>query len=504
MVTKAVNAFRQYLPCVRKISLVAGRITNSASIAKALDVEVNFFPGIDYIDPAEDLIGNSKEESRKLALKLASDLLKNFGSESSVWWIHNYHLGKNPLFTEALLQIIQSGSPQKMIFHIHDFPECGRFQNLDLLNRVLTFSPYPISPHLHYAVLNARDWEILIKAGMPSDRVSLLENPLSPFVPEKSLQGRNRSKKALKVKLAKAFSHKFPSFKPQAPLLFYPVRAIRRKNLLEAALITKLLKDPVNLMVTLPGISKPERVYSSMVERIYRNGLLKGLWGIGAELDKTGLQFEDLIGASDLVLSSSIQEGFGYLFINTLQWRLPLIARDLDILVSMKKLFNDYPAYFYKQVLIPLKAEDKKDLIFAYDEKLKNLTRFLPENIVTELKEDIHNHLQEEFIDFSYLSKELQYQILQDLVPKKTYNLLHEINQDLLNIIEEYLLTAAPDKNTDVEKRFGYKKYALAFGKILEFLSKGSKVEYSKNPDEIKSEILRQFAQKEYLRLLYD
>ncbi len=497
VVTEAVKSFRRYLrPELNRITLAAGRIPNPQLLAEELDVDIKIIPAIDYLDP--DLaVQDSGENRLKQAKKLASLLLKEFGSESSLWWVHNYHIGKNPVFTEALLSIIQSGFPQKMLLQIHDFPECGRLQNLKLLKRILTLPPYPISPHVHYSVLNIRDMDILLNAGIPSQSLSLLENPISPYQPGST------GKPLLKRKLACAFSERFPSFNRENSLFFYPARAIRRKNVFEAAFIAKLLGNSVSLLVSLPGISKKEAAYSRMVETAYRNGSIKGLWKIGTELNRFNFRFEDLVGASDLVLSSSTQEGFGYLFINALQWRLPLIARDLDTLSGLKDLFIDYPAYFYQSILYPLKTGDRKKIISSYNKKLRDLRGIVPDRELSILERNLQTYLEEEMIDFSYLPAELQVQIIRDMEDKKYCDILKEVNQDLLRTGRSLMHSCPPDRNEQVLERFGYKRYTLTFKKILDSLNRPSEGANTGLKD-IQAKIIQQFAKKECLRLLYD
>ncbi|MBA7670724.1 hypothetical protein ES703_78871 [subsurface metagenome] len=479
---------------IERICLVAGRATDSLDLPENLQVEKKIFAPIDYLAPEQALSLEPAEEGRKLAGKL----LEGFGSKRSIWWVHNYHLGKNPIFTEALLQIIRSGFSQKMILQIHDFPECGRYQNLKLLQRILTQAPYPVHPDVHYAVLNSRDLNILLKAGIPSARVSLLENPIEINAPAE------KEKAVLKAGPAAAYLRSLPSFNPQAPLIFYPVRAIRRKNVLEAALIAKLLGESVNLMVTLPGISAPERSYSDLVAKGYLSGLIKGLWRIGTELDGKDFSFEDLAGASDLVLSSSIQEGFGYLFINALQWRLPLLARDLDILAGLRDLFEEYPAHFYSRILCPLKPISRKKISKAYHRKISNLKGTLARQELHRLEADLDELLKQELLDFSYLPPALQYSLLENLESKWINAPLKEANKDLLNTARELLCAPAPDKTQDLEQRFGYGSYARSFESIAQKLLSPQPEQCSADPVDIQQQIIKQFAEIEYLRLLYD
>ncbi len=216
VVTRAIEAFRRHLPEIGKITLVAGRIPLESSWLKRLAVEVHPLPEIDYLDlNKSDPAGDSSN--------LAELLQSRFSAAKSIWWVHNFHLGKNPLFTEALLEIAEN-SAQRMILQIHDFPESGRYMSLltlsrflnrDFINRGFTNRPlYPQVPNVHYAVLNQRDYDLLRNVGL--SQVSLLENPVSPYLPER--EGTPAEKVVLKKKLSTLFGKVFPLYDPGKPL----------------------------------------------------------------------------------------------------------------------------------------------------------------------------------------------------------------------------------------------------------------------------------------------
>ncbi len=510
VVTRAIEAFRRYLPGIGKITLVAGRIPLEPSWLKSLAVEVHQLPEIDYLD------ANALSDPAGDSGKLAGLLLGLFSSTESIWWVHNFHLGKNPLFTEALLEIAEN-SAQRMILQIHDFPESGRYLNLLTLSRFLNRDfvnrgfinhgfinrpLYPQVPNVHYAVLNQRDYDLLRKVGL--SRVSLLENPVSPYLPER--EGTPAEKAVLKKKLSTLFGRVFPRYDPGKPLLLYPVRAIRRKNALESALIAELSPGRVNLVISLPGLSSTEKQYSNLVEAQYRLGRIRGLWAIGAA---NTLPFEDLIGASDLILSTSVQEGFGYLFINALQWRLPLLARDLDILEGLKPMFSDYPAHFYRELRVSLSRDLRQKLSGTYRRKIENLQKQFPEKIFSRqdlsfLTDTMQRFFEQDPVEFSYLPAREQESVLESLESTARREELRDLNGPLLEALEKLLETEPPDKSGPVEERFGFKAFAHAFQRLCS--QTGSPLpsgRFSQERD-IQTQILRYFLKKEYLRLLYD
>ena len=57
-------------------------------------------------------------------------LQERFGGDNAVWWVHNYHLGKNPLFTEALLRLAADPRGPRLVLQPHDFPEAGQIPGI--------------------------------------------------------------------------------------------------------------------------------------------------------------------------------------------------------------------------------------------------------------------------------------------------------------------------------------------------------------------------------------
>lgn len=507
VVQQALKAFHAHLPEIRSIELVAGRIPEGIRRAvSGYNGKCTVVPEIDYRDQGK----GDKKQTAAEAGKLARHLLDSFGSDDSVWWVHNFHLGKNAVFTQALLQIIDSGQPQRIILQIHDFPECGRFENLRYLLNTLTLDPYPLSPWVRYAVLNQRDRNILVQSGLPARIVFLLENPVfQDRVPEQ----RNSVRDALN----RVFGKSFPRFDPQAPLLLYPIRTIRRKNAMEAILLCLLLEAPANILITLPGVSAAEKSYSAVVEKIFADGLCSGLWGIGTALERVNLSLEDLVACSDLVLSTSVQEGFGYLFINSLLWSLPLVARDLDILEGLKGLFAEYPAYFYDRIVVPF--TEGRSLRQAYRSKIQSLSDLLPEEEKHRLLGSAETLLQDDLVDFSYLPVAEQDGFLRELAAGEKLGICRRGNGRTLSALQT-LLSSQTDRGGgesgwsdnqrgEVRRRFGAATYAEGFRSLT--ASFGTQLE---SPAEatgaraparsIQEAVLKAFLKIEHLRLLYD
>ena len=492
-----IRALRQSSRRIGSIRLVVGEASDPTALSRELGVEVAVLPPLGYLQPGALSRGRREEESRRLA----DQLLERFGCGDSLWWVHNHHLGKNLLFTAALLRIACSGAAQKMLLQIHDFPEAGRYENLSLLQRFLSLPPYPLSPNVRYAVLNPRDEEILLQAGIPPPLLFRLENPLPPPLQLFCDPAR------VKRRLASAFGAEFPGYSPEHPLLLYPVRAIRRKNVLEAGLLARLAAEPVSLAVTLPGLSLREREYSRLVEGAFRRGLIPGLFGIGAALEGAGLEFGQLVGAAGLLLSTSVQEGFGYLFLQTLQWGLPLLARGLDTLSGLRDLFAGRHALFYPAVACILERKQREYSKNLYRRKLRRLAALIPPPARRSLEEEMLRFLDGETVDFSYLPPALQLRVLEQAARcAEQRRCLREANREVLQALSSLLhagVTPFQSPGT-LERRFGAGAYAAHWEAILDSFAREPALESPLDPWAVQNAVRDQFARKENLRLLYD
>jgi len=498
VVTSAVISYLQNSSIVDDIRIVSGRkdnldklltkILNTAGKDKTKRIQFDYLPSIDYL---ENLSENDTAETIK------NELLNKYKSDKSIWWIHNYHLGKNPYFTKALLEISHSEN-QKMVFHIHDFPECSRYALLNRLKTHIKEDLYPQNSNIHYAVINARDYHYLRAAGIQREMITLLENPICPVTLEKGNRQNTYDK------LTDSFSRTFPSWEAKSPYMLYPVRAIRRKNIAEAALIA-ILTDK-NIIITLPGVSDAEKQYSEKCEKIFTDGLSPGIFGIGYAIDDLGISFEQLISSSSMIVSTSVQEGFGYLFLNSLNWGKPLFAKDLDILDSFKDSFKGFPSSFYDHFKIHLNKEEKELLIESYRIKIESLNRQTKLSSKSELLYKFTQIIDKKYTDFSYLSLNMQISILNKLKKNKRFlqNCRRYNGTHIKKINSYFKLDISPEHHI-LEKSWSFLSYCRKTEKILLKLEKNDEYTVKKASGLSTCETLQNyFASPEYLRLIYD
>ncbi len=444
------------------ITIVCGRDERRSQLIESLNRELSeaginaevkseHMPEIDYLVeqstlPTVELI------KRKLTEKFSG----------STWWVHNYHIGKNPLFTEALVQIAREQPQQQIVLHVHDFPESGRFSNLKALYGTLNTPLYPLSGNIRYVVINSRDRDILAEAGVPEEQLFLLNNPIE------ARQEDRIDYWDVQQKISSWASTHSMRWEPEGKLLLYPVRTIRRKNVLEAGLLVNLLESPANLLVTLPGVSQQEQEYSGLVQNAFQNRLISGSWAIGTYLDQIGISFTELTRSADTIVSTAIQEGFGYLFINSVLWGVPLIARELNILGGIRNNFHPDSSLFYKNLQVPLTTGGRAALGDAYTQLIKSIAPLLPDDQEKRLHYEVEQLLSDELIDYSYLTVEQQYEFLKRSAESKDFvNELREINAETVATAEN-LLRGPKVRNRDhIVKEFGPAAHTEAIQRIL-------------------------------------
>ncbi len=507
VVELSAKALAAHLPGLEEIRLVSGRSGGAEALLKRLEpdcagagvsVTLKIIEEIDYlpadIEPSDD----TKELADSIRRKLLSVC------SGSVWMVHNYQLGKNPLFTRALLNIAQDHPEERLCFYIHDFPECSRYENLSFSRQFIPNSPYPVAPNVRYVVINSRDLRYLTEAGIPDSCVFLVNNP----VPDEKLPEDDREKRRARFERELFEEHR--GYVTGAPLFLYPVRTIRRKNVLEMGLISAAAGEPINLLVTLPGVSHTEKEYSDKVENAFAEGLIPGIWGIGIKLQQADIPFPDLVSVADVICSSSVQEGFGYLFINSKLWGMPILARYLEVLDGIKSVFDDHPACFYRSVFVPLASGEIRSLKEAYAEKARSVESLTGEEIVNSILRQFEDITVNGACDFSYFPVERQLEVLKKIKTDTAFrNDLIGLNGDIFEALDRFSSGLnAPDVNTEPDSRpFSFERYAGSVAKVIESFGSESKSAHAavleEKPD-VQENLIRKFASIEYLRLLYD
>jgi hypothetical protein len=279
--------------------------------------------GLDYTSPKDAV------DPRVLTERLRASAKDALGQTPDLWHIHNHSLGKNPSLTAAVSLLAESG--ERILLHPHDFAEDGRPGNYLSLSEVYQRA-YPTGPTIHYAALNQRDRGFLAHMLKDSSSpVHLLANAVPPSTPFSESQ----EEKILDL--------------PEN-LLLYPVRAVRRKNLGELALLASSHQD-FHFANSL-GPTNPE--FTPVFEDWKQFGKELGLpltYGLGEHTDAS---FPEMVGHAQSILSVSVAEGFGLGFLEPWTFGKGLCGRNLPDITSDFAELGVSLANLYDRLPIPL------------------------------------------------------------------------------------------------------------------------------------------------------
>ena len=255
----------------------------------------------------------------KAAEEILSAINKAFGGNCDILHVHNPTLMKNVSLLN-ILKVLQNRGI-RLLLQIHDFAEDGR-------PHAYSREAYP--ENCHYAAINSRDRRILQLAGLSDEGVHFLPN----MVDESSIP-----------------SHADPG----RPLVLYPVRAIRRKNIGEAILLSLFLSPGETLGITLPPNSDRDLASYNLWKSFCEFHRLRVEFELGNRKD-----FGALMQNASYVITTSVAEGFGFSYLEPwiygkflLGRRLPAICRDFEkVGVSLQHL--------YTRLRIPFAWTDEK------------------------------------------------------------------------------------------------------------------------------------------------
>ncbi len=279
-------------------------------------------PSLDYDD--QQPAGSAPPHALADDLVAALDDLE-FGPQETVLHVHNHAVGKNVSLPRALWAVAERG--YAALLHVHDFVEDFRPAGFHALAAATAGDSraqwhgtlYPQAPHLHYAVLTERDRAVLEVAGTDCARLHLVPNP----VPDLAIEApRPQARQRLSERFGVAADARF---------VLYPVRCIRRKNVGEALLCSRLAPPGTVVGFTLPPLNRAVRPIYERWKEFSRGLDLPCRFDVGAD---DALSFAENVAASDLILTTSVAEGFGMAFLESWLAGRFLVGRDLPEVTS--------------------------------------------------------------------------------------------------------------------------------------------------------------------------
>jgi glycosyltransferase involved in cell wall biosynthesis len=312
------------------------------------DLFVRSLPGLRVDFVIESAFGYFTEQRSKpatLRRTIRSRLVELLEKpdEAPVVWVHNLSLARNLILAQELTRACDDLGI-RMLSHHHDWWFDNRWQRLAEAHRAGFRSIDAVarvifdSARTRHLTINEADAKILRPHF--GKNVHWLPN-LAEREPMPSVARVRKAKDWLKDEI-----------KINAPVWLLPCRLLRRKNVAEALLLTRWLR-PEAWLVTTGGVS-------SLAEQKYGQRLSLAAQEHGWPLRLSVLCGEkdhmptvgDLLAASEAVLLTSAQEGFGLPYLEAAAASRPLIARTLPNISPDLERFGFAFPQSYEEILI--------------------------------------------------------------------------------------------------------------------------------------------------------
>jgi len=339
----------------------------------AFQVDFNFIvlPPLAYDRDRKD-----REEPCGIASLIRKEVNKVWKEGADIYHIHNPTLGKNRHLVEAIK--ILAGNRERILLQIHDFAEDGRPGG---------YYPEAYPENCHYAVINKRDYNILLDAGINQGGLHYIPNSVAT------------RKRTLDERVS-----------PE--LVLYPVRAIRRKNIGEAILLSLFIPPKYRIGITLePTGDYDMKNYLGWKYFVLSNGL-RVEFGVGLNQS-----LENLLSRSLCAITTSIKEGFGLSFLEPWTANRMLLGR---ILEDICQDFIDKGielGHLYNKIKVPLEFFN----VFKFREKWmlcyrERLNRYRMEFSQETAENGFSRIIQGGVVDFGYLSEEFQREVIEIII----------------------------------------------------------------------------------------
>jgi glycosyltransferase involved in cell wall biosynthesis len=291
------------------------------------------------------------EVIRRRIRSLLESLTKNRLPGQTLIWAHNLGLARN-LILSSELAAFSARHGLSLLSHHHDLwfenrwarwsemRECG-FRSLSAVAR----ASFAAKARVCHVTINQLDNAVL--GRHLGSRAKCLPN----------LAQANGAPPRPRIRAARNWLAS--QLGDDGPVWISATRFLRRKNLAEAVQLTRWLR-PEGWFVTTAGVSSREELrYARRLEAASRHGKWRVRFQLLAEAKGPAPAIGDLASASEAVLLTSAQEGFGLPYLEAAALGKPLIARHLpNVVPDLLELGFSFPN-LYEEILI---APDLLDL----------------------------------------------------------------------------------------------------------------------------------------------
>ncbi len=290
--------------------------------------------------------------AREAVRKFLHDVVKS--DVETLVWAHNLGLARNLLLARELAEVT-AGPMTRMVSHHHDFwfenrwsrwPEfspCGA-ESLDDVARCVFSSGANVS----FGTINRLDLHGIQRQA--KNQSAWLPNP-ADMEHVNAPGDRQLAADWLAEQLG-----------DRGPVWVFPTRFLRRKNIGEAMLLTQWMRPDGWLVTTAAASSADEVEYFERISRFSQEHSKRCRFAILANGGEPRPSVEHVVAASEAVIVTSIQEGFGLPYLEAAAIGKPLVARSLaNVTPDLRQLglnfSNTYNEIWVHPSLMDLDAE---------------------------------------------------------------------------------------------------------------------------------------------------
>jgi glycosyltransferase involved in cell wall biosynthesis len=366
-------------------------------------VEVVVEGALGYYSEIAGRFPDVPESVRKAVHSLAEKMKR----EPCAVWAHNLGLGRNIFLSREIAKTCEA-LRLPLIAHHHDWwfdnrwqrwPEfrAGGFHQLREVAREI----FAAGGRVRHVAINHADVNILRRHI--GRKAAWLPNPVqdNPLPDERATE---RARKWLRK--ATGGAHR--------EFWIVPCRLLRRKNVAESLLLTRWLR-PEACLVTTGGPSSSEEL--SCAKRL-EGAAAEHRWplrlGVLADAPAAAPRVAELLAASEVVILTSIQEGFGLPFLEAASARRPMVARRLDnVLPDLESLGLRLPQC-YGEILVDPALFDLKAELARQRHLFSAWKKMLPETVLRFVKTPpfLKPRAPEKPVPFSRLTLSAQIEVL--------------------------------------------------------------------------------------------
>ncbi len=306
------------------------------------------------------------------ASAIVDTIQTRFKGPCDILHVHNPMLAKNKKLLQILKALQKDGVC--LLLQAHDFAEEGRPQS---------YYNEDYTEDCHYSVVNSRDYNILLKSGLKKEGLHLISNMVE-----------------------------FPVIEAQSSVkstdIVYPIRAIRRKNIGEAILLSLFFKDDALLVITLPPNS-PVDIESYADWKVFVAD-----HRLNVEFER-GLNqpFADIVRSARCLLTTSIAEGFGFTFLEPWLFDKLVWGRKLGDICADFEANGIFLDHMYGELRVPLDWVEAYGFFDKWSSTIRKVCRLFDFPIQNDQIQSAYDKITAKgTIDFGLLDEPFQKKVI--------------------------------------------------------------------------------------------